>query len=286
MNRLVLGCGYLGLRVARLWRSQGDSVYAVTRCQNNAQRMKQEGIIPVIADITEPDSVQGLPQADTILFAVGMDRKKYDSVHSVYVDGLKNVLSGISIVPSQLIYVSSTGVYGNFDGAWIDENSPTDPAREGGKACLAAEETLRKSRFAAQSCILRFAGIYGPQRVPTKALIQSEQWKKISSDGFLNLIHVDDGANIIQKVADQAIVQETFNVSDGNPPKRKEYYQFIAEQLGLSEIPWEETNSVNENTRSGSNKRISNKKLVGQLGNLFQYENFRMGLQQALTSVE
>ncbi|MDA7875238.1 NAD-dependent epimerase/dehydratase family protein, partial [bacterium] len=125
MNRLVLGCGYLGLRVARLWRSQGDSVYAVTRCQNNAQRMKQEGIIPVIADITEPDSVQGLPQADTILFAVGMDRKKYDSVHSVYVDGLKNVLSGISIVPSQLIYVSSTGVYGNFDGAWIDENSPT-----------------------------------------------------------------------------------------------------------------------------------------------------------------
>jgi nucleoside-diphosphate-sugar epimerase len=286
VNRLVLGCGYLGLRVARLWRSQGDSVYAVTRCQNNAQRMKQEGIIPVIADITEPDSVQGLPQADTILFAVGMDRKKYDSVHSVYVDGLKNVLSGISIVPSQLIYVSSTGVYGNFDGAWIDENSPTDPAREGGKACLAAEETLRKSRFAAQSCILRFAGIYGPQRVPTKALIQSEQWKKISSDGFLNLIHVDDGANIIQKVADQAIVQETFNVSDGNPPKRKEYYQFIAEQLGLSEIPWEETNSVNENTRSGSNKRISNKKLVGQLGNLFQYENFRMGLQQALTSVE
>ncbi|MDB4399709.1 SDR family oxidoreductase [bacterium] len=286
MNRLVLGCGYLGLRVARLWRSQGDSVYAVTRCQNNAQRMKQEGIIPVIADITEPDSVQGLPQADTILFAVGMDRKKYDSVHSVYVEGLKNVLSGISIVPSQLIYVSSTGVYGNFDGAWIDENSPTDPAREGGKACLAAEETLRKSRFAAQSCILRFAGIYGPQRVPTKALIQSEQWKKISSDGFLNLIHVDDGANIIQKVADQAIVQETFNVSDGNPPKRKEYYQFIAEQLGLSEIPWEETNSVNENTRSGSNKRISNKKLVGQLGNLFQYENFRLGLQQALTSVE
>lgn len=261
-------------------------MYAVTRCQNNAQRMKQEGIIPVIADITEPDSVQGLPQADTILFAVGMDRKKYDSVHSVYVDGLKNVLSGISIVPSQLIYVSSTGVYGNFDGAWIDENSPTDPAREGGKACLAAEETLRKSRFAAQSCILRFAGIYGPQRVPTKALIQSEQWKKISSDGFLNLIHVDDGANIIQKVADQAIVQETFNVSDGNPPKRKEYYQFIAEQLGLSEIPWEETNSVNENTRSGSNKRISNKKLVGQLGNLFQYENFRLGLQQALTSVE
>ena len=283
MNRLVLGCGYLGLRVARLWKSQGDEVYAVTRCQNNAELMKQEGIIPLIADITEPKSVSRLPKTDTVLFSVGMDRKKYDSVHNVYVNGLKNVLSGISEVPSQLIYISSTGVYGNFDGAWIDENSPTAPAREGGKACLAAEEILRNGRFAAQSCILRFAGIYGPQRVPTKALIESQQWKKISSDGFLNLIHVDDGANIIQKVAERAIACEIFNVSDGNPPKRKEYYQFIAEQLGLPEIPWKETEAANENTRSGSNKRVSNRKLVGQLGNLFHYENLQMGLRQAIT---
>ena len=283
MNRLVLGCGYLGLRVARLWRSQGDVVYAVTRCQNNAELMKQEGIIPVIADITERNTVSRLPLADTILFSVGMDRKKYDSVHDVYVNGLKNVLSGISQVPSQLIYISSTGVYGNFDGGWIDENASTIPAREGGKACLAAEELIRNGRFAPQSCILRFAGIYGPQRVPTKALIESRQWEKISSDGFLNLIHVDDGANVIQKVAERAIVSETFNVSDGNPPQRKEYYQFIAEQLGLSEIPWKETEAANENTRSGSNKRVSNKKLVGQLGNLFLYENFRTGLRQAIT---
>lgn len=286
MNRLILGCGYLGLRVARSWKSEGNNVYAVTRSQSNAQRMKQEGIIPVIADITEPDSLKGLPQADTILFSVGMDRKKYDSVFSVYVDGLKNVLSAISMVPAQLIYVSSTGVYGNFDGAWIDEDSPTTPTREGGKACLAAEKSLRKSRFAAQSCVLRFAGIYGPNRVPTQSLIDSQQWKKISSNGFLNLIHVDDGANIIQKVADQKIVQETFNVSDGNPPKRKEYYQFIAEQLELPEIPWEETDAVNRDARSGSNKRVSNQKLVGRLGNLFQYENFRIGLEQALASQE
>lgn len=286
MNRLILGCGYLGSRVARSWKSQGDSVYAVTRCQNNAQRMKQKGITPIIADITEPDSVKRLPQADTILFSVGMDREKYDSVFSVYVDGLKNVLAGISKAPAQLIYISSTGVYGNFDGAWIDENSPTTPAREGGKACLAAEKYLRKSPFADQSCILRFAGIYGPNRVPTKALIHSQQWNKIASNGFLNLIHVDDGANIIQKVADQKIVHETFNVSDGNPPKRKEYYQFIAEQLGLPEIPWKETAAINRDARSGSNKRVSNQKLVGKLGNLFQYENFRMGLKHALTSQE
>jgi nucleoside-diphosphate-sugar epimerase len=102
----------------------------------------------------------------------------------------------------------------------------------------------------------------------------------------LNLIHVDDGANIIQKVSDQGIVQETFNVSDGNPPKRKQYYQFVAEQLGLTEIPWKETESANENTRSGSNKRVSNKKLVRLLGDVFRYENFQSGLQQALASTE
>ena len=282
MNRLVLGCGYLGLRVARLWKSKGDDVYAVTRSKINAEKFEKEGIIPVIADITESHTVKELPKAETILFSVGMDRKKYDSVHDVYVNGLKNVLSGIKAPPSQLIYVSSTGVYGNFDGAWIDENSPTNPLRDGGKACLAAEEVLRDCRFATKSCVLRFAGIYGPQRVPTKTLIQSQQWKKISSDGYLNLVHVDDGARIIEKVAEKAVVQETFNVSDGNPPKRKDYYRFIAEQLGLSEIPWEETETLNRNARSGSNKRVSNKKLIAQFGNIFLYENFRTGLRQAL----
>ncbi len=282
MKRLILGCGYLGWRVARLWRAQGDDVYAVTRSQNNATLMKQEGIVPVIADITDPETVKALPQADTILFSVGMDRKKYDSIHDVYVNGLKSVLGGITETPSQFIYISSTGVYGDFDGAWIDEDSPAVPAREGGKACLAAEEILRNGRMADQSCILRFAGIYGPQRIPAKALIQSQQWRKITSGGFMNLIHVDDGANIIQKVAEQAIVGETFNVSDGNPPKRKEYYQFIAEQLGLSGIPWEATATANEITRSGGNKRVSNQKLVGQIGNLYHYKNFRMGIEQAL----
>lgn len=282
MNRLVLGCGYLGLRVARLWKSKGDDVYAVTRSKINAEKFEKVGIIPVIADITESHTVKELPKADTILISVGMDRKKYDSVHDVYVNGLKNVLSGIKAPPSQLIYVSSTGVYGNFDGAWIDENSPTNPLRDGGKACLAAEEVLRDCRFATKSCILRFAGIYGPQRVPTKTLIQSQQWKKISSDGYLNLVHVDDGVRIIEKVAEQAVVQETFNVSDGNPPKRKDYYRFIAEQLGLSEIPWEETETLDRKARSGSNKRVSNKKLIAQFGNIFLYENFRTGLRQAL----
>ncbi len=282
MNRLVLGCGYLGWRVARLWRSQGDNVYAVTRSQNNAKRMKQEGIIPVIADITDPETVKALPQADTILFSVGMDRKKYDSIYDVYVNGLTSVLGGIAEAPDQLIYISSTGVYGDFDGAWIDEDSPANPLREGGKACLAAEQILRDGRMAEQSCILRFAGIYGPQRIPAKALIQSQQWKKITSCGFMNLIHVDDGANIIQKVAEQAIVGDTFNVSDGNPPERKEYYQFIAEQLGLSEIPWGATATANEITRSRGDKRVSNQKLVGKIGDLFQYENYRTGIEQAL----
>lgn len=282
MNRLVLGCGYLGWRVARLWRSQGDDVYAVTRNQNNAKHMKQEGIIPVMADITDPETVRALPQADTILFSVGMDRKKYDSIYDVYVNGLNNVLGGIAETPKQLIYISSTGVYGGGDGAWINEESPTDPLREGGKACLAAEQILRNGRFADQACILRFAGIYGPHRIPAKALIQSQQWAKIIPIGFLNLIHVDDGANIIQKVAEQAIVRDTFNVSDGNPPKRKEYYQFIAEQLGVSEIPWEEAQTLGGSTGSRANKRVSNKKLIAQIGNLFQYGNYRMGIEQAL----
>jgi nucleoside-diphosphate-sugar epimerase len=277
--RLVVGCGFLGLRAAKLWKNQGDKVYAVTRSEHRAETFRKLGLHPIVADVTKPETLQ-LPQTDTVLLAVGMDRTAYSDIRMVYVDGLKNVLSALDDSVKQLIYISSTGVYGNFDGEWVSEDSPTEPSREGGHACLAAEELIKDSRFADRATILRFAGIYGPDRVPTQKLIQSKSWNKLSANGYLNLIHADDGANIVRIVADQAPSGETFLVSDGSPPLRREYYEFIAEFFN-EDIQWNES-PPDPNDRSSNSKRIANTKLTARFQFNFQYPDYKSGLNHAL----
>ncbi len=282
MTCLIIGCGYLGFRVAKLWQRQGHSVVAMTRKPERLTRFAEQGITGIIGDVTQPQTLDGLPEADIVLVAVGMDRSMYSDVEMVYVGGLKNVLDKLPGRPKHLIYVSSTGVYGDFGGEWVDETSTTDPLRPGGKACLKAEQLIRDSQLAGRSTLLRFAGIYGPDRVPTKERIMSGDWKKLSSAGFLNLIHVDDGAKIVDQIARTEPAGETYLVSDGNPVLRRDYYSYIAECLGAEQIPWSETAVDSKAARSGSNKRISNKKLVERFQIELDFPDYRAGLQQAM----
>ena len=270
----------MGFRVAKRWQQQGHTVIAMTRKSERLAWFSDQGITGIVGDVTQPQTLN-LPEADIVLIAVGMDRSMYSDVEAVYVGGLRNVLDNLP-QPKHLIYVSSTGVYGDFDGQWVDESSTTQPLRPGGKACLKAEQLIRESDLANRSTLLRFAGIYGADRVPTKERIKAGEWKKLSSAGFLNLIHVDDGAKIIDRIAQTEPAGETYLVSDGNPVLRRDYYSYIAECLGAEKVPQSETSVDPKVGRSGSSKRISNKKLVEQFQVEFDYPDYRAGLKQAM----
>jgi len=289
-RRLVFGCGYLGHRVARLWGQAGDDVYAVTRSENRQRALSEDGFFPVLADVTRRETLADLPQIDTVLVAVGMDRSMYSDIRKVYVEGLKNVLDALPESVQHVIYVSSTGVYGNFDGAWIDEEARTDPKREGGKACLEAEQLLKESRWGSRSTILRFAGIYGPDRVPTRQQVLDKQWDRLSPAGYLNLIQVDDGARIVRLIARSVdadpdntdALTQTFLVSDGQPPLRRDYYDWIADRFNVGPIPWDPDAVAPQESRASSSKRISNKKLQQHFSIDFLYPDYRAGLKHAL----
>ena len=115
MRRLVIGCGYIGRKTAQAWAGRGDIVYAMTRSRDRADEFKAAGLHPVVADITDARSLPEVSEVDTVLVAVGMDRSRYDSIREVYVNGLANVISWLPETIDQLIYVSSTGVFGQFD---------------------------------------------------------------------------------------------------------------------------------------------------------------------------
>lgn len=300
MDRLIIGCGYLGIEVARLWLQQGDRVLALTR---DRARFRQKFPGPLDrrielleGDLTVADQIPALPPVGTLLWAVGMDRRRYSDIFSVYVQGLQGVISRLETPPRHWIYISSTGVYGNPSPAdlnppspWVDEDSPTSPNREGGQACLLAEQRLthwQQSGTGPESLsLLRLAGIYGAGRIPLLASIQAGQWESLNPLGFLNLIHVSDGARIVQAIAANPPAPgspETLNVSDGHPVLRKDFYETIAQLADAGKIHWSPDPENNPNAKMRGDKKLSNQRLLKRLPSFeFDYSDYRRGLAQA-----
>jgi nucleoside-diphosphate-sugar epimerase len=270
MSLLIFGCGYLGMQVAKLAIERGENVYGVTR--SRADDLRSHGITPILGDVTAPIdfSIIGNESVD-VVYCVGLDRKAGKSMREVYVDGLRNVLtSGLKF--HRFLYVSSTGVYGHTGGEWIDETADTKPFEESGKIVLEAEQLLRQ--LATNSIILRFAGIYGPGRVLRKESLLRGEPVGGNAAKFINLIHVDDGADAVFTALASQVDGSTHNISDGNPPTRGEFFAETARLLGAPAPVF-----LDDALPTEANRRIR----PGLFSTNLRYPTFREGLAHALT---
>jgi len=279
MAKLIFGCGYLGIRVAKLWQAAGESIYAVTRSADRARQLAAAGIEPILGDLTR-DSQLRLPQGvRTVLFAVGYDRNAGQPIHEVFVGGLARAIDSMPAVVDRFLYVSSTGVYGNVIGQEVNEDDPTQPTREGGRACLAAERLLSASRFANQAVILRLAGLYGPGRIPRAADLIAERPINAPAQGWLNLIHVDDAARIVQLAERLASPPRNYVVSDGAPVIRAEYYAELARLLKAPPPQFVEPDFGSHSAlRATSDKRVNPRRMFEELRPTLRYASYKEGL--------
>jgi len=282
MSKLIFGCGYLGERVGKLWRAAGENVCVVTRSDQRASALRAEGFQTLVADVTQPNTLQNLPPAETVLFAVGYDRTQADSIHNVYAGGVQNVLAALPTSVKQFIYISSIGVYGPAGGDWVDETTPPCPLRDGGRASLAAERLLGKN-----SVLLRLAGIYGPGRIPYLDKLQAGEPIAAPSRGWLNLIHVDDAASTVLAAESwaktQAVGPHVFCVSDGQPVVRGDYYREVARRIGAPEPQFVEPDPTSPAAaRASADKRICNKKMIRTFNPSLAYPSYREGLASIL----
>lgn len=248
--KLVVGCGYLGLRVARLWRHAGDRVYAVTRSAERARSLAAEGLDPIIGDVTAPAALPDLPAIDTLFWAVGFDRASGASYRDVHVAGLGRVLDAIPGAP-RVVFASSTGVWGTEDGSVVDETTPAHPTREAGRVLLEAESLLH-TRTGDRGTALRFAGLYGPDRLPRLEDLKAGRPIAADPDSWLNLVHVDDAARIVVAVAAAPHARRLYVVSDGHPVRRRDWYAHLATRTGS---PPPTFDTAAERTR-GADKRV------------------------------
>jgi nucleoside-diphosphate-sugar epimerase len=270
-THLIIGCGYLGRVVARRWVAAGHRVAALTRSRTD--ELRELGVEPILGDVTDAASLR-LPPADTVLYAVGLDRSAGKGMREVYDGGLANVLDALP-APRRFIYVSSTSVYSQTDGSWVDESSATEPVEESGRVILECEQLLRsRSRDAT---VLRFAGIYGPGRVIRRTAIEKGEPLAADPVGWLNLIHVADGAAAVVAAAERPVEGRTINVADDRPVTRREFYTTMAEFLGAPPAAFAAAHA------GGSNRRIRNRRMREELAVEMTYPDFRSGLRAALS---
>lgn len=257
----------------------GEAVYAVTRTPERATELAASGIQPIVGDVAGESQLDLPADVRTVLFAVGFDRFSGRSIHDTYVGGVARAIGAMPGSLEHFIYISSTGVYGQVSGSEVDETSHCQPTREGGKACLAAEDTLRGSRLASRSIVLRLAGIYGPGRIPRSADLLAGKPIDAPATGWLNLIHVEDAAKIVLLAEERASLPSLYVVSDGHPVVRGDYYRELARLLGAPSpqfvTPPEGSPAA---ARAGSDKRVNPAKMLADLQPKLAYPSFREGL--------
>ena len=222
MTRLLLiGNGYLGQAVGRVFREHGWEVSPVSLSGGDGSRA---------ADVSDLSSVRALADAapDFIVHCAASGRGGPEAYQRVYVDGCRNLADVFPGVP--LLFTSSSSVYAQTDGSVVDEDSPAVPDRETGRLLLAAEKVV----LDAGGVVARLSGIYGPGRsVILKKFLSGEA--VIEEDGrrFLNQIHRDDAARAVFHLASSAGHRaEIFNVSDSTPIPQGESYLRLAEIFG------------------------------------------------------
>lgn len=276
---LVIGCGYLGQRAAARWREQGWRVWATTRSLARAEELRQGGFEPVVCDVTAPESLRQLPAVATVLYCVGMDRAAGMSMREVYVGGLRNVLASLPR-PDRFVYVSSTSVYGQTNGEEVDEESATGPEEDSGRVVLEAEALLRERL--PEAVVLRFAGIYGPGRLLRRQAIEAGEPLIGDAEKWLNLIHVEDGVAAVLAAAERG--RGVYNVSDGRPVRRREFYTVLARLLGAPQ-PRFVPRSLGEPlpAHERANRRVVNRRLCEELGVVLRYPDCEAGLTASVS---
>ena len=227
---LLAGCGDLGLRVARLLRARGDTVYALRR---NPPASNADGIEWLRADLATPESLRGLPTCITqVVYLPTPDRREPAAYRATFVDGLRHLLAALDGIHLQrLLFVSSSAVYGEHHGGWVDEDTPVAPPGFNGAVLLEAEQLL--AAWPTCAIVLRLAGLYGPGRLQLLERLRAGTARvPRGTPHWANRIHVEDAARAIVHLLQLTDPQSCYLGVDSTPLPIHVLYDELARLIG------------------------------------------------------
>jgi nucleoside-diphosphate-sugar epimerase len=286
MRVLIVGCGYVGLPLGAALAALGHEVFGLRRAPWGPAL---PGITPLAADITRPEELARLPAAyDWVVHCVSSSGGGTGEYRSIYLQGTRNLLAWLAArPPGKLVYTSSTAVYGQNDGSFVDESAPTQPLAETARVLVQAEQVLleaaRQSRFPA--LILRLAGIYGPGRSGRwfKDYLSGQARIEAAGGRILNLIHRDDVVGATLAALEKGRPGEIYNAVDDEPVTQLACFEWLAAALGGA-LPPASPGPAPSLGRGLTSKRVSNHKLKTSLSYTFKYPTFRQGYAACLSA--
>jgi nucleoside-diphosphate-sugar epimerase len=279
---LIVGCGDIGLRTARLLHERGRQVVALRRKVDTLPAF----VTPIAADITRPDTLAPLSDQSfsQVLITTAAGRFSQERYTAVYVDGLANVLERLQAqAPQRIILASSTSVYHQNDGSRVDENSATRPESFSGRLQLQAEVLLQKSALA--TTVVRFGGIYGPGRDRLLQRLRQGTIVPRSASQYSNRIHSADCAAVLLHLLSAdwrgESLQRCYLAVDSAPTPLREVSEWLAQTMGLDVAAMVQDVAP----RRGGNKYCSNQRLLDS-GYRFIYPDYRRGFSALLAGVD
>ena len=232
-------------------------------------------------DVTDAGSVRALapkiPSSSLMIYAVSSGKGDSEAYGAIYRDGLERTIEAWR--PAQTIFVSSTSVYAQTDGAIVTEESPTQPTRETGRLLLEAEAIA----LASGGLVARFSGIYGPGRsVLLQKFLAGTAILEEGGTRWMNQIHRDDGARALLHLATTPQSSGIYNVTDDTPATQQDVYTWIADYY---QQPMPPNGPADLNRKRGwTSKKISNARLRS-LGWEPQFSSYKEALPQLAASI-
>jgi nucleoside-diphosphate-sugar epimerase len=292
---LIVGCGYLGLRLAQYARGQRH-VTGVVRSAASEAALRTAGIPTLRVDLDaacDPAmraTIASAAQAAAVVYlAPPPDTGATDPRVQHFLACLDDTRA-----PAVLVYISTTGVYGDAAGALVDETTPVAPGTDRARRRVAAESTAKSwcASRGVRCVILRVPGIYGPQRLPLERLQRREPALRPEDAGPGNRIHVDDLVSAILLCCDQVAATGIYNVTDGDHSSSTQYLQLTATAAGLAPPPLVSKAEARERIPAGmlsfllESRRVDNRRLRQELGLQLRYPTLAAGVRASLAEMQ
>ncbi len=295
MRTLIIGCGFVGLRLAKELIERGHQVVGTSKSPEKLVVLEAHNIIAVQLDISDSSQFEALKgfEFDWVVNCAAPNHSSVQNYIAVYYQGNANLLNWLKgRMIKKYVFTSSTGVYGQNDGSTVTEESPIFSNTDTGKILVMTEELLSRmyTAYKLPIVVLRLAGLYGDGRgYYFKQFVNGEAVLRGDGNRYLNMLHVDDAVGAIIAALEKGEPGEVYNVVDDEPVREIDFYTWLAETLKKPmprSIPMESQYLQSASARiNTSNKRVSNRKIKEKLGYQFKYPTFREGYKSQIEFV-
>ena len=286
---LIIGCGYIGRRVSALAQAENSLVTGCVRSKQSAAQLDRSAINSLIVDLdrTAAKTAWAGGFDEVFYFAPPPAQGEQDPRMQAFLQALDN-----RVPPRRIVYISTSAVYGDCQGAWISESQPVNPATSRGQRRLHAEQQLVDwcGLHQSQWIILRVPGIYGPEKLPLARIREGTPVLREQDSPYTNRIHADDLAVVCVTAMRSTQTDTVYNVSDGHPSNMTDYFFKVADAAGLPRPKTISRSEAQQVLSAGmlsflqDSRRMSNAKMLEELQIELQYPDLLAGLPSCITS--